>query len=33
VLVTDHHHAATWPAAAAAVVNPLRADSRYPIGA
>ena len=30
VLVTDHHHAATWPAAAAAVVNPLRADSRYP---
>ena len=30
VLVTDHHHAATWPTAAAAVVNPLRADSRYP---
>jgi single-stranded-DNA-specific exonuclease len=30
VLVTDHHHAATWPAAAVAVVNPLRADSAYP---
>ena len=30
VLVTDHHHAATWPAAAAAVVNPLRVDSLYP---
>src|SRR5664280_2029575 len=30
VLVTDHHHAATWPAAAVAVVNPQRADSAYP---
>jgi single-stranded-DNA-specific exonuclease len=30
VVVTDHHHAATWPAAAVAVVNPLRGDSRYP---
>jgi single-stranded-DNA-specific exonuclease len=30
VLVTDHHHAATWPEAAVAVVNPLRADSAYP---
>ena len=30
VLVTDHHHAATWPAAAVAVVNPQRADSVYP---
>jgi single-stranded-DNA-specific exonuclease len=30
VLVTDHHHAATWPATAVAVVNPQRADSRYP---
>jgi single-stranded-DNA-specific exonuclease len=30
VLVTDHHHAATWPAAAAAVVNPVREDSTYP---
>jgi single-stranded-DNA-specific exonuclease len=30
VLVTDHHHAATWPAAAVAVVNPQRADSNYP---
>jgi len=30
VLVTDHHHAATWPAAAVAVVNPQRADSEYP---
>ena len=30
VLVTDHHHAATWPSAAVAVVNPLRADSAYP---
>jgi len=30
VLVTDHHHAPTWPAAAVAVVNPLRADSAYP---
>src|SRR5450759_3759799 len=30
VLVTDHHHAATWPEAAVAVVNPQRADSSYP---
>src|SRR5664279_2950066 len=30
VLVTDHHHAASWPAAAVAVVNPQRADSEYP---
>jgi len=30
VLVTDHHHAATWPSAAVAVVNPLRAGSVYP---
>ncbi len=30
VLVTDHHHAATWPGAAVAVVNPQRADSEYP---
>src|ERR1035437_2850211 len=30
VLVTDHHHAATWPAAAVAVVNPMRDDSVYP---
>lgn len=30
VLVTDHHHAATWPEAAVAVVNPQRADSEYP---
>lgn len=30
VLVTDHHHAATWPAGAVAVVNPQRADSLYP---
>jgi len=30
VLVTDHHHAATWPEAAVAVVNPHRTDSRYP---
>ena len=30
VLVTDHHHAVTWPAAAVAVVNPLRDDSDYP---
>ena len=30
VLVTDHHHAATWPAGAVAVVNPMRADSVYP---
>ncbi|MGA2513613.1 MAG: single-stranded-DNA-specific exonuclease RecJ [Candidatus Limnocylindrales bacterium] len=30
VLVTDHHHAATWPAAAVAVVNPVREDSVYP---
>jgi len=30
VLVTDHHHAATWPSGAVAVVNPAREDSRYP---
>jgi single-stranded-DNA-specific exonuclease len=30
VLVTDHHHAATWPEAAVAVVNPQRVDSSYP---
>jgi single-stranded-DNA-specific exonuclease len=30
VIVTDHHHAATWPSAAVAVVNPRRADSEYP---
>ena len=30
VLVTDHHHAANWPANAVAVVNPQRADSIYP---
>jgi single-stranded-DNA-specific exonuclease len=30
VLVTDHHHAATWPGAAVAVVNPQRRDSVYP---
>lgn len=30
VLVTDHHHAAAWPSGAVAVVNPARADSRYP---
>jgi single-stranded-DNA-specific exonuclease len=30
VLVTDHHHAATWPAGAVAVVNPVRDDSAYP---
>jgi single-stranded-DNA-specific exonuclease len=30
VLVTDHHHAGTWPSAAVAVVNPQRADGRYP---
>jgi single-stranded-DNA-specific exonuclease len=30
VLVTDHHHAPTWPLAAVAVVNPARADSLYP---
>ena len=30
VLVTDHHHAATLPAAAVAVVNPAREDSLYP---
>jgi single-stranded-DNA-specific exonuclease len=30
VLVTDHHHAARWPSGAVAVVNPARADSRYP---
>ena len=27
VVVTDHHHAATWPSSAVAVVNPHRADS------
>jgi single-stranded-DNA-specific exonuclease len=30
VLVTDHHHAAIWPSAAVAVVNPMRSDSVYP---
>ena len=30
VVVTDHHHAATWPTRAVAVVNPQRADSEYP---
>jgi single-stranded-DNA-specific exonuclease len=30
VLVTDHHHAATWPSKAVGVVNPQRADSDYP---
>jgi single-stranded-DNA-specific exonuclease len=30
VLVTDHHHAPTWPLAAVAVVNPARVDSTYP---
>ena len=30
VIVTDHHHAPEWPAAAVAVVNPQRADSVYP---
>ena len=30
VLVTDHHHAATWPSGAVGVVNPQRADSQYP---
>jgi single-stranded-DNA-specific exonuclease len=30
VLVTDHHHASTWPAGAVAVVNPVREDSVYP---
>ena len=30
VLVTDHHHAATWPSSAVAVVNPKRGDSAYP---
>jgi single-stranded-DNA-specific exonuclease len=30
VIVTDHHHAATWPAGAVAVVNPVREDSVYP---
>jgi single-stranded-DNA-specific exonuclease len=30
VLVTDHHHASTWPAAAVAVVNPARTDGTYP---
>ena len=30
VIVTDHHHAPELPAAAVAVVNPQRGDSRYP---
>ena len=30
VIVTDHHHAATWPSGAVAVVNPVREDSVYP---
>ena len=30
VLVTDHHHASSWPSGAVAVVNPQRSDSRYP---
>jgi len=30
VVVTDHHHAATWPSSAVAVVNPQRGDSAYP---
>jgi len=30
VVVTDHHHAATWPTRAVGVVNPQRADSDYP---
>jgi single-stranded-DNA-specific exonuclease len=30
VIVTDHHHAPTWPAGAVAVVNPQRTDSAYP---
>jgi single-stranded-DNA-specific exonuclease len=30
VLVTDHHHAASLPAGAVAVVNPAREDSPYP---
>jgi single-stranded-DNA-specific exonuclease len=30
VIVTDHHHAAEWPGAAVAVVNPRRADATYP---
>ena len=30
VLVTDHHHAATWPSRAVGVINPQRADSVYP---
>jgi single-stranded-DNA-specific exonuclease len=30
VLVTDHHHAASLPAGAVAVVNPAREDSQYP---
>ena len=30
VIVTDHHHAATWPRSAVAVVNPVRQDSLYP---
>jgi hypothetical protein len=28
VVVTDHHHAATWPSAAVAVVNPQRSRQR-----
>ena len=30
VIVTDHHHAPTWPAGAVAVVNPQRTNSAYP---
>jgi single-stranded-DNA-specific exonuclease len=30
VVVTDHHHAASWPSAAVAVVNPQRTDGEYP---
>jgi single-stranded-DNA-specific exonuclease len=30
VLVTDHHHAASLPAGAVAVVNPAREDNQYP---
>jgi single-stranded-DNA-specific exonuclease len=30
VVVTDHHHASTWPMGAVAVVNPQRTDSLYP---
>ncbi len=30
VIVTDHHHAASWPETAVAVVNPVREDSAYP---